>query len=261
LSKFQINQESISQMSHPSEPKHRPGPTKGFQYASILAKITYSFVDPLLRLGAQGKINEGTADDFFPLADRAEPLCEQFEAAYSTQLAKAASASTPTSSYQKVSKPRTAPDAASILWRTFFQLYRWRLLEHLLWCLVEIGVRVGSPLLLRQFLDWLVLNHNAGTDAAPTSEGWMWAGILAGFSYCYVLVHHQLFWRGMRMGMNARLQAIGAIEAKTLRLNAAAVADVTGGRIVNVVSNDVRRFDEAGTVSFFLIFVLKNYPT
>lgn len=241
-------------MSHPSESKRR-GPTQGFQYAGIFGKITYSFVNPLLRLGAQGKINDNTADDFFPEADRAEPLCEQFEAAYSTQLAKAAADSSVISNLEeKPSKQQIPPpDAASILWRTFFQLYRWRLLEHLLWCFIEIGVRVGSPLLLRQFLDWLVLNNTSGTEAAPTSEGWMWAGILAAFSYCYVLVHHQLFWRGMRMGMNARLQAIGAIEAKTLRLNAAAVADVTGGRIVNVVSNDVRRFDEAGTFWVFLI--------
>jgi ATP-binding cassette subfamily C (CFTR/MRP) protein 4 len=244
-------------MSQTSESKRR-GPTQGFQYAGIFGKITYSFVNPLLRLGAQGKINERTADDFFPETDRAEPLCEEFEAAYSTQLAKAVADSFAVSSLkEKKSKqkmpPPPPPDAASILWRTFFQLYRWRLLEHLLWCFIEIAVRVGSPLLLRQFLDWLVLNNASGTEAAPTSQGWMWAGILAAFSYCYVLVHHQLFWRGMRMGMNARLQAIGAIEAKTLRLNAAAVADVTGGKIVNVVSNDVRRFDEAGTFWVFLI--------
>ena len=53
--------------------------------------------------------------------------------------------------------------------------------------------------------------------------------------------------------VGARTQAIAAVEAKALRLNAAAVADVTGGRIVNVVSNDVRRFDEAGTFWVFLI--------
>ena len=235
-------------MSSPTESKRR-APTQGFQYSSIFGKITYSFVNPLLRLGAQGKINEDTADDFFPMADRAEPLCAQFEAAYATQLEKAALIST---DHKPLKKQKAHPDAASILWRTFFSLYRWRLLEHLLWCFVEIAVRVGSPLLLRQFLDWLSLNK-ISPELAPTSTGWMWAGILAGFSYCYVLVHHQLFWRGMRMGMNARLQAIGAIEAKTLRLNAAAVADVTGGRIVNVVSNDVRRFDEAGTFWVFLI--------
>jgi len=241
-------------MSHPSESKRR-GPTQGFQYASIFEKITYSFVNPLLRLGAAGKINHETADDFLPEVDRAEPLCEQFEAAYSTQLAKSAADSYVVANLnEKKSKQKiAAPDEASILWRTFFQLYCWRLLEHLLWCFLEISVRVGSPLLLRQFLDWLVLNNTSGTEAAPTSEGWMWAGSLAAFSYGYVLVHHQLFWRGMRMGMHARLQAIGAIEAKTLRLNAAAVADVTGGRIVNVVSNDVRRFDEAGTFWVFLI--------
>lgn len=215
----------------------RPGPSQGFQYSGIFGKITYSFVNPLLRLGALGAINGETADDFFPEKDRAEPLCAKFEAAYAAQIAKAS--------------PSTKP--STVLWRTFFVLYRWRLLEHLMWCILEIGVRVGNPLLLRQLLNWFSLNAAGGTSVAPTWKGWMWAGIMAAFSYTYVLMHHQLFWRGMRIGMHARMQSIAAVEAKALRLNAAAVADVTGGRIVNVVSNDVRRFDEAGTFWVFLI--------
>ncbi len=28
----------------------------------------------------------------------------------------------------------------------------------------------------------------------PTWKGWMWAGVLAIFGYCYAIIHHQLFW-------------------------------------------------------------------
>ena len=226
-------EDAISQPPRGTQP-----PTQGYQFSGLYGKITFSFVDPLLRLGTQAHINEDTAADFFPETDRAEPLCSQFEQVYAQQV-------------QKYTTTTTSP--SNVLWSAFFRLYKWRLIEQLLWCCLEIGVRVGSPLLLRQLLTWFVLNGTEGSSAAPTSEGWMWASILAVFSYSYVLVHHQLFWRGMRMGMNSRMQAIAAVEAKALRLNAAAVADVTGGRIVNVVSNDVRRFDEAGTFWVFLI--------
>lgn len=42
------------------------------------------------------------------------------------------------------------------------------------------------------------------------------------------------------------MQAMAAVQAKVLRLNSSAIADVTNGKIVNLVSNDVRRFDDAG---------------
>jgi hypothetical protein len=54
---------------------------------------------------------------------------------------------------------------------------------------------------------------------------------------------------GHRLGMNAgyvmRQQCIAAINSKVLRLNAAAVSHISNGHIVNLASNDARRFDDA----------------
>ncbi len=49
----------------------------------------------------------------------------------------------------------------------------------------------------------------------------------------------------MRMGFIMRQQTVAAIHAKALRLNAAAVSHISQGHVVNLVSNDVRRFDDA----------------
>lgn len=54
----------------------------------------------------------------------------------------------------------------------------------------------------------------------------------------------------MRMGFTMRQQVVAAIHAKVLRLNSAAVAHANSGRIINIASNDVRRFDEG--FSFWL---------
>ena len=65
----------------------------------------------------------------------------------------------------------------------------------------------------------------------PVWTGWMWAGLLAVFGYAYTLMHHQLFFIGMRMGMRMRQQAIAAVQSKVLRLNSVAVSDVTAGKV------------------------------
>lgn len=114
---------------------------------------------------------------------------------------------------------------------------------------------MGSPLLLRKLVAWFSGWESSDGDetAFPVWQGWMWSGLLALMGYLYCLVHHQLFWKGMRNGFTMRLQAIAAVQGKVLRLNGAGVAAVTAGKIINLVSNDVRRFDEAGTFAVFLL--------
>lgn len=60
----------------------------------------------------------------------------------------------------------------------------------------------------------------------------------------------QFFWVGMRMGFTMRQQVVAAIHQKVLRLNSASVVHANTGHIVNLASNDVRRFDDA--VPFWL---------
>lgn len=52
----------------------------------------------------------------------------------------------------------------------------------------------------------------------------------------------------MLLGFLMKQQATAAVHAKALRLNAAAVAEVSPGTVINLVSNDVRRFDDGGWV-------------
>lgn len=48
------------------------------------------------------------------------------------------------------------------------------------------------------------------------------------------------------------MQAIAAVQEKLLRLNGATLGHLSTGRIVNLVSNDVRRFDEVGPFWVFI---------
>ena len=62
----------------------------------------------------------------------------------------------------------------------------------------------------------------------------------------------QLFWVGMHTGFLMRQQVVAAVHGKVLRLNSASIAHVSSGHVVNLVSNDVRRFDDAMPLWVFL---------
>ena len=61
--------------------------------------------------------------------------------------------------------------------------------------------RIGSPVLLRQLINWFVADDNCRDSAggecpAPLGTGWMWAGLLAGCGYAFTCVSHENFWTG-----------------------------------------------------------------
>lgn len=54
----------------------------GYEQAGIISRLTYHFVEPLIRAGVRQEITERTSYDYLPSADRAEKLAADFEAAY-----------------------------------------------------------------------------------------------------------------------------------------------------------------------------------
>lgn len=112
------------------------------------------------------------------------------------------------------------------------------------------------------YLRWLVAAINWLKAKSPSSSGVHTACPHAPAYVPCTSAHHtmrshapipaQLFWSGMHMGFLMRQQCIAAIHSKVLRLNSAAIAHVSSGHVVNLVSNDVRRFDDAMPYWMFL---------
>ena len=202
----------------------------GYQHASFVSKLTFWFVNPLIRWGARREIGEHVGMLMVPETDTSERLHDQFSRQFSTENS---------AGWRSMS---------TVVWITFIKLYKWSLLRHSVLAMMETGARIAQPIFLRHLLDWY------GTPTTDTTtSGWVWAALMAVFAYLYVLIHHQTFWTGMRMGMRMRCQMIAQIQDKVLRMNGASLAGIASGKIINLVSNDVRRFDEAGTFWVFLI--------
>lgn len=196
----------------------------GYQHASFLSRLTYWFVNPLIHWGSRGKIDQHVGMLLLPDSDTGETLSSQFSDSY---------------------KPGGRNEARNIWW-CFLRIHKVALVRHLILAGMETGARIAQPIFLRNLLDWFNASDSSG-------QGWLWASLIAVFAYMYVLIHHQTFWTGMRNGMRMRCQMIAQIQSKVLRLNGSALAKITSGKIINLVSNDVRRFDEAGTFWVFLI--------
>uniref|UniRef100_A0A8D8Y4C2 Probable multidrug resistance-associated protein lethal(2)03659 n=3 Tax=Cacopsylla melanoneura TaxID=428564 RepID=A0A8D8Y4C2_9HEMI len=78
-------------------------------------------------------------------------------------------------------------------------------------------------------------------------QGAVWpsvAGLLS-CSYLYVFVEHQYMIGTLSIGMMNRIASCALVYRKALRLSKTALGETTVGQVVNLLSNDVNRFDTA----------------
>ncbi|KAK3863657.1 hypothetical protein Pcinc_030600 [Petrolisthes cinctipes] len=74
-------------------------------------------------------------------------------------------------------------------------------------------------------------------------DGWLFSvGVVMG-SVLYVFTHHPYFFRVQRSGMQLRVSSCALLYRKALRLSKTALGETTIGQMVNLLSNDVNRFD------------------
>ena len=57
-----------------------------------------------------------------------------------------------------------------------------------------LGCRIGSCVILKLFLIWVIGNYASGDSEYPVWKGWAIAAGLGGTGYVMTLLHHQIFW-------------------------------------------------------------------
>jgi len=83
-------------------------------------------------------------------------------------------------------------------------------------------------------------------DASDESAAWtiyFYAGGLVASSLAITLLFHPYCFITSRIGMEMRIACCHLIYSKSLRLSRSAFSKTTIGQIVNLLSNDVNRFD------------------
>eukprot|EP00753_Platysulcus_tardus_P003850 PLAT12496.19.p1 GENE.PLAT12496.19~~PLAT12496.19.p1 ORF type:complete len:1397 (+),score=834.47 PLAT12496.19:82-4272(+) len=124
---------------------------------------------------------------------------------------------------------------------TVIHMLRWRLAIMGVFGAIQSCVPLAGPLLLEQIVLWL------GNPAAPASEGYTWAALLAGIQLLGALLNSHnthIFVRGW-MQMRSSLQTF--VYRRSVRLTNTSRQASTVGEIVNLMSSDA---DKVGAIIF-----------
>nr|XP_031322068.1 multidrug resistance-associated protein 4 isoform X2 [Camelus dromedarius] len=117
------------------------------------------------------------------------------------------------------------------------------------WGIVE-GTKVVQPLFLGKIINYFE-NYDP-SDTVALHEAYGHAAVLSTCVLILAILHHLYFYHVQCAGMRLRVAMCHMIYRKALRLSNVAMGKTTTGQIVNLLSNDVNKFDQ---VTIFLHFL------
>lgn len=200
--------------------------------ANFLSKIFFWWLNPLFTIGYKRRLEE---EDMYEVLqeDRSEVLGQELQRYWDKELQKAT---------KEMRTPRLAKVIMQCYWKSYGVLG--------IFTFIEEAIRVTQPLFLGQVIRYFE-NYDPN-DRTALNEA---LGYAAGMSVCTIglaVIHHLYFYYVQRAGMKIRVAMCHMIYKKALCLSSSAMGKTTTGQIVNLLSNDVNKFDE---VTIFLHFL------
>ncbi|XP_016117735.1 multidrug resistance-associated protein 4-like [Sinocyclocheilus grahami] len=120
--------------------------------------------------------------------------------------------------------------------------------------LIEEVIKVIQPVFLGKLIQYF--ERNEPDNMAALYEAYGYAAGVSLSTLGLALLHHLYFYHVQRAGMKIRIAMCHMIYRKALCLSATAMGQTTTGQIVNLLSNDVSKFDEVGNFHNFFVFLL-----
>ncbi|XP_056882196.1 ATP-binding cassette sub-family C member 4-like [Takifugu flavidus] len=200
--------------------------------AGLVSKVFFWWLNPLFRIGYKRRLEE---DDMYPVLpeDGSETLGLELSRHWELEIQKAT---------KDLRKPSLSKAIINCYWKSYSVLG--------VFTLVEESIKVVQPIFLGMVIRYFESYNPLDLNALYESLGYA-----AGLSLCtlgLVVLHHLYFYYVQRSGMKIRVAMCHMIYKKALSLSSSAMGKTTTGQIVNLLSNDVNRFDE---VTIFLHFL------
>ncbi|KAJ3122663.1 Multidrug resistance-associated protein 4 [Physocladia obscura] len=191
--------------------------------SSFLLRWSFSYITPVIKRGFRNVLK---TEDYLPLEsnDDASALSNRILSAWTAELQSG------------VKRPSLAK--VSLL------VFKTLIVGSALAYLVEMFVKIGEVLTMGALLNWF---QNPNGD---TYQGYVYGVLLFALGVVHAILHHVEFFLAMRCGMQMRVAFIAAIYKKCLTLSSAHTSST--GLIVNLVSNDVQRFEDASPFAHFI---------
>lgn len=198
--------------------KSKPNPR---EKANIISVLLWWWTISLFKTGYK-KVLE--PDDLFdPLkVDRSTLLGDRLEKRWKIEL-------------ENSKKWKRSPSLVKAIFRTF--LWEYSMLG-LVQILNEFIIRLGMPLMLGGFLRYF------RKDSMELYETAVWFGTGICVATCiYVISGNQTIFAAFHVGAKVRISVCSVVYRKALRLSKTALGETAPGKVVNLVANDVNRFD------------------
>ncbi|KAM6945310.1 ATP-binding cassette sub-family C member 4-like [Aplochiton taeniatus] len=192
--------------------------------ANFLSRLFFCWVFPLLRIGHRRRLEE---DDMYKVLpdDRSENLGQELQRYWDREV-------------QLADKELRLPQLTKVLFKCYGGAYA--MLGIYVFC-VEV-VKVAQPVLLGKLIQYFETYDPEDTDGLYRAYGY--AAGLSISTFSLSLLQSVFYYNVQRTGMRIRVAMCHMIYRKALGLSSFAMGRTTTGQIVNLLSNDVNRFDE-----------------
>ncbi|KAM8976173.1 ATP-binding cassette sub-family C member 4 [Pelodytes ibericus] len=213
------------------EPVQKEGKANPLQTANFCSKLFFCWLNSLFIIGHKRKLEE---DDMYKVLpeDTSERLGEELQWYWNEELKEA-------------QKKACAPHLTKAIIRCYWKAYS--ILGF--FTFIEESVKVIQPIFLGNVVNYFEIANPSEADLA---NAYINAAALSVCTLLFAVLHHIYFYHVLRAGMKLRIAMCHMIYKKALRLNNTAMGKTTTGQIVNLLSNDVNKFDQ---VTIFLHFI------
>uniref|UniRef100_A0A674EG61 Cystic fibrosis transmembrane conductance regulator n=1 Tax=Salmo trutta TaxID=8032 RepID=A0A674EG61_SALTR len=214
------------------EPVKKDAKTNPSATANIFSQVFFCWINPLFRIGYKRRLEE---DDMYKVLpeDGSERLGEELQRHWDHEV-------------QKAAKDLRPPKLTKVLIKCYWKPYA--VLG--IFTLIEEVIKVIQPVFLGKLIQYFEKYDPDDMDALYEAFGYA-AGVCLS-TLILAVTHHLYFFHVLRTGMKMRVAMCHMIYKKALCLSSAAMGKTTTGQIVNLLSNDVNKFDE---VTIFLHFL------
>lgn len=104
----------------------------------------------------------------------------------------------------------------------------------------SVIIRMVIPIVLGEYIKFY---NNPKESFLHIEQGWLLGSAVVGLSFIRIVLEHYCNMGVQRIGMRVRVAACSLIYRKLLKLNQASLGKTAAGQLVNLLSNDVIRFD------------------
>ncbi|XP_020821464.1 LOW QUALITY PROTEIN: ATP-binding cassette sub-family C member 4 [Phascolarctos cinereus] len=214
------------------QPVYEDAKPNPLQNANLCSRIFFWWLNPLFQIGHKRRLEE---DDMYSVLpeDRSKTLGEELQGYWDKEVLKAE---------KEARKPSLTKAIIKCYWKPYLILG--------LFTLIEESTKIVQPVFLGKIIEYF--EHYDPQDNVALNWAYGYAAALSLCTLVLAILHHLYFYHVQCAGMKLRVAMCHMIYRKALRLSNAAMGKTTTGQIVNLLSNDVNKFDQ---VTIFLHFL------